>query len=258
MAIFKERYGEKWKGVLSQVVNEATKTKTYDQSHGEPYDRGGADAWYGRGRDPHRMVQGQGRVKLTKKKDMDAYHAGYDEGPFAQKQYEETITESKVVVIHHHPEYDEYRVPNPGEKGKGAGYFTNDKQDAEDTARAIHGKDITIKHRSKHYNTEEVVNEEPNYNEIAKHLVTRYGKKVTADHIKSFQEDDKSPLNVDQLWTHIKKHQGDIKEEKIDEAKKGISWNPPEVQAKAKKEKQEAKQFSKAKREIDKLRKQGK
>ena len=70
------------------------------------------------------------------------------------KSFRHFIKENKVVTIHHHPDYDEYRVPNPGEKGKGAGYFTNDKKDAEDTARSIHGKDIVIKHRSKRYVTE--------------------------------------------------------------------------------------------------------
>ena len=62
------------------------------------------------------------------------------------------LGESKVITIHHHPDYDEYRVPS-GSKKIGAGYFTNDKKDAEDTARSIHGKDIIIKHSSKRYDT---------------------------------------------------------------------------------------------------------
>lgn len=47
-------------------------------------------------------------------------------------------------------------------------------------------------------------------------------------------------------------------ETQIDEAKKGVSWNPPEVQAKAAKEKKERRMFASAKREINRLKKKGK
>jgi hypothetical protein len=48
----------------------------------------------------------------------------------------------RAITIFHQD--GEYAVPN----GKGH-YFTNDKADAEGTARTIHGHDITIKHRAK-------------------------------------------------------------------------------------------------------------
>lgn len=63
-------------------------TKTYPTHHGSPYDRGRADAWYGRSRSPHRR---EGLVEIT---DLDAdevaaYQAGYqdtvDDGCFGAK-----------------------------------------------------------------------------------------------------------------------------------------------------------------------------
>lgn len=35
-----------------------TQSGYYDQRHGGPYDRGSADAWYGRDFDPHYWPQG--------------------------------------------------------------------------------------------------------------------------------------------------------------------------------------------------------
>lgn len=58
--------------------------KKYDKRHGGPFDRGGADSYYGRGRNPHYYVKGTGTSRRVDKKDMteeeiEAYHAGYDE-----------------------------------------------------------------------------------------------------------------------------------------------------------------------------------
>jgi hypothetical protein len=75
---------------------------------------------------------------------------------------EDTVhVEGKIVTIHHHPDYKEYRVP-AGKIGSAprSGYFTDDKQDAEDSARAIHGKDIEIRHRSKRYTEEQDMTKE--------------------------------------------------------------------------------------------------
>jgi len=61
------------------------------------------------------------------------------------------------------------------------------------------------------------------------------------------------------------KHEGEVEyfkhheETQLDEAKKKpVSWNPPEVQAKAAKFKKEQRMFDKAKREINRLKRQGK
>lgn len=59
-----------------------TANKTYDERHGGPWDRGGADSYYGRGRRPHYFVGDTGRTdeitedKMTKE-EIEAYLAGY-------------------------------------------------------------------------------------------------------------------------------------------------------------------------------------
>lgn len=59
------------------------KGKRYAQSHGNPFDRGSADSWYHRGRDPHYWPLGTykgTRVEACDMtaKELEAYHAGYD------------------------------------------------------------------------------------------------------------------------------------------------------------------------------------
>lgn len=58
----------------------------------------------------------------------------------------------KKVYVDHHPDHDEYKVHLGGRGSKG--YYTNDKEDAEGTARAEHGTEMDIKHRSKRYGVE--------------------------------------------------------------------------------------------------------
>ncbi len=53
----------------------------YDDSHGSPFDRGSADSWYHRGRDPHKGGVGGNsgpRVTDLTPEEIEAYHAGYD------------------------------------------------------------------------------------------------------------------------------------------------------------------------------------
>ena len=55
--------------------------KEYDRSHGSPYDRGSADYYYWRAKDPHKYPNGTGnapRIELTDPEEIAAYHAGYD------------------------------------------------------------------------------------------------------------------------------------------------------------------------------------
>lgn len=52
--------------------------------HGGAYDRGSADAYYGKSPDPHYFVEGSFSSKRINKDDMtmeeiNAYYAGYDE-----------------------------------------------------------------------------------------------------------------------------------------------------------------------------------
>ena len=54
----------------------------YDQSHGSPYDRGHADAYYGRSRNPHKWPEGTGhgeKVTDLTPEEIEAYNAGYDD-----------------------------------------------------------------------------------------------------------------------------------------------------------------------------------
>ncbi len=55
---------------------------SYDERHGGPYDRGGADAYYGRDRNPHYFKGHSYQSDLVSLPDMtmdeiQAYHAGY-------------------------------------------------------------------------------------------------------------------------------------------------------------------------------------
>jgi hypothetical protein len=53
----------------------------------------------------------------------------------------------KTITITKNVNYNEYRVP--GKKGtEASAYYTDDKEDAINTAKAEHGKNITIKFRS--------------------------------------------------------------------------------------------------------------
>ena len=54
----------------------------YDKRHGGPYDRGSADAYYGRPRSPHKFPGATGhgeRITLTDLAEIEAYTAGYNE-----------------------------------------------------------------------------------------------------------------------------------------------------------------------------------
>lgn len=54
--------------------------KNYDERHGGPFDRGSADSYYGRPRNPHFYVGGTGtsdRVEQLTSEEIQAYLAGY-------------------------------------------------------------------------------------------------------------------------------------------------------------------------------------
>lgn len=67
----------------------------HDTRHGGPYDRGGADFYYGRGFDPHYFTGGtytSDRIERDQmsKAELAAYRAGYEAAEAAgdQKEYE--------------------------------------------------------------------------------------------------------------------------------------------------------------------------
>lgn len=54
---------------------------TYTVKHGDPFDRGSADSYYDRGRNPHKYPNGTGnapRIEDLTAEEVAAYHAGYD------------------------------------------------------------------------------------------------------------------------------------------------------------------------------------
>lgn len=66
---------------LDQVRLYTVHGKTYEQQHGNPFDRGSADSYYGRPRAPHWYPEGSyngDRVTDLTDDELEAYHAGYD------------------------------------------------------------------------------------------------------------------------------------------------------------------------------------
>jgi len=67
--------------MFDQVTLYKVHGKTYEQTHGNAFDRGSADSWYGRARNPHKGgVGGMSGPRVTEltADEMEAYHAGYD------------------------------------------------------------------------------------------------------------------------------------------------------------------------------------
>jgi hypothetical protein len=96
----------------------------YDKSHGSPWDRGNADAHYGRGRRPHyyRSAPGGGSVRVTAEdmtpEEIEAYNAGHNAG---YDSYDpENVSESAVRHGRHGGPFDRgqadahyHRPPRP-------------------------------------------------------------------------------------------------------------------------------------------------
>jgi hypothetical protein len=69
---------------MTQIAE--TTGKVYDTRHGGPYDRGSADSYYGRRRNPHYYVGGTGHSKPITKltaQEREAYNAGYNDNEAA-------------------------------------------------------------------------------------------------------------------------------------------------------------------------------
>jgi hypothetical protein len=68
--------------MLDQVTKYEFNGKTYSQKHGNPFDRGSADSYYGRPRDPHSWPEGTYKGTRVELKQgtaaYEAYMAGYD------------------------------------------------------------------------------------------------------------------------------------------------------------------------------------
>jgi hypothetical protein len=75
-------------GLVDTVSDEADETDTvsdeaqFSREHGSLYDRGAADAYYGRSRDPHWYPQGSLRgekISDLNEKEIEEYNKGYNE-----------------------------------------------------------------------------------------------------------------------------------------------------------------------------------
>ena len=76
---------------MTQIAE--TTGKVYNTRHGGPYDRGSADSYYGRRRNPHYYVGGTGHSKPIMRltaKEREAYNAGYNDNEAAgdKKSYD--------------------------------------------------------------------------------------------------------------------------------------------------------------------------
>lgn len=78
-----------------------------------------------------------------------AKSATYTPGAVAHQAGVNSVGGKTQITIFHQD--GEYAVPIPGNKGHS---FTDGKADAEATARAMHGPNITIKHRAKSWGPE--------------------------------------------------------------------------------------------------------
>jgi hypothetical protein len=67
--------------MLDTVTQYTVHGKTYEQTHGNAFDRGSADSYYGRPRQPHYYPKGTYKgdpVTALTNDELEAYHAGYD------------------------------------------------------------------------------------------------------------------------------------------------------------------------------------
>jgi hypothetical protein len=67
--------------MFDQVTKVQYKGNVYEQEHGNAFDRGSADSYYGRPRNPHRGGVGGNsgpRVDVLTTAEREAYNAGYD------------------------------------------------------------------------------------------------------------------------------------------------------------------------------------
>lgn len=69
--------------MFDSITKVEYKGRVYEQKHGNAFDRGSADSYYSRGRDPHFYPNGtynEPRIDMSmmSPEEIEAYHAGYD------------------------------------------------------------------------------------------------------------------------------------------------------------------------------------
>ena len=75
-----------------ETYTETYKGKEYTAYHGSPFDRGAADSYYGRARDPHYYpngsYNGEPVVQLTTE-ELEAYNAGFDHNELVLRDFKD-------------------------------------------------------------------------------------------------------------------------------------------------------------------------
>lgn len=86
---------------------------------------------------------------MAKDRELQDHERAHTGKPGAKVRHgQDAVGSVNRIVIHRHPDFGEYRVKNKGGAGH---YFTDDKQDAIDTAKTMHGEGTNITFRSKRY-----------------------------------------------------------------------------------------------------------
>lgn len=75
-----------------ETYTETYNGKTYTVYHGSPFDRGAADSYYGRARDPHYYPNGSYNgepVVALAADELDAYNAGFDHNELVLRDFKD-------------------------------------------------------------------------------------------------------------------------------------------------------------------------
>jgi len=181
-----------------------------DPYNRSPYDRGGADAWYHRGKNPHKIVNGK-EVKLTDPAEIAEYLKGYEAEGVTNK-YQGKTYESDISGLMHAAKYLNrvFRITAKTAEGD-----TKKFKVRAQSERVAREKFLQHYSQAEILNVEEVkVNEGDNQisvkelgNVIADHiesrlpqLFKRYGYEVMADAIMSVAEKN---AGIEELKPHL-------------------------------------------------------
>lgn len=126
-------------GKKMAMADKFSEDGSMDKSSGSPYDRGGADAYYGRKFNPHKMIANPAAdapkgsrvpAPLTDPKEIEAYRAGWNDED-GRKDYGENIEEAVNEDIVQHPTHGAVY----GKDGKAKLFMT--RSEAEQVADAM-------------------------------------------------------------------------------------------------------------------------
>lgn len=141
---------------LSGMPTKEITKEEHDTSPGGPYDRGAADAYYGRQSRPHKIVPYTGpdavkgqmhKVALTDPAEIAAYEAGYREAEFGEKDYGESVMPEGIedwnMGVTSIPRTEPFKLKNIVVKSPGGKTYTFDTE--EDARRLFLDKWNVVK-----------------------------------------------------------------------------------------------------------------